>query len=128
MGIPTGKIIGRPILARACGCLCEFQLFERDRFQAQRRAAFVGSRCPACVAESQAEQKRLAALEPTKGEALRSLPAEVYQSRRGIRAPARAVSPRRQSAQSPIWPPRGSHAKWNRVVCGPRRGGGRCRG
>jgi hypothetical protein len=76
MGIPTGKIIGRPMLARACGRLCEFQLFERDRFQAQRRAAFVGSRCPACVAESQAEQKRLAALVPTKGEALRSLPVD----------------------------------------------------
>jgi hypothetical protein len=74
MGIPTGKIIDRPLLARACGCVCEFQLFERDRFLAQRRAAFVGSRCPECVAKSQAEHQRLAALVPAKGEALRALP------------------------------------------------------
>jgi hypothetical protein len=76
MGMPTGKIIDRPMLARACGCVCEFQLFERDRFRAQRQAAFVGSRCPECVAKSQAEQQRLAALVPGKGEALRALPAD----------------------------------------------------
>jgi hypothetical protein len=76
MGMPTGKIIDRPMLVRACGCVCEFQLFERDRFRAQRQAAFVGSRCPDCVAKSQAEQRRLAALVPGKGEALRALPAD----------------------------------------------------
>jgi hypothetical protein len=73
MGLPPkGKIIARPMVARACGCLQEFQHYEVDKYRAQRLAKFQGSRCPACVALLVEEQRR--ALPPPKAEALKMLP------------------------------------------------------
>ena len=74
MGLPpTGEIVARPMLTRACGCKQEFQHYKVDKYRAQRQAKFQGSRCPACVAKLQEEQKRSAG--PPKGEALKALPA-----------------------------------------------------
>jgi hypothetical protein len=71
---PTGKIVARPMVARACGCVQEFQHFAVDKYRAQRLAKFQKSRCAACVARLNEEQRRAAAALPKKGEALRSLP------------------------------------------------------
>ena len=73
MAIPTGESIARPMMARACGCMCEFQHYAVDKYRAQRLAKFQGSRCPACVAKLQEEERR--AIGPPKGEALKALPA-----------------------------------------------------
>ena len=74
MGLPpTGEIVARPMVVRACGCAQEFQHYKVDKYRAQRLAKFQGSRCPACVAKLQEEQKR--AVGPPKGEALKALPA-----------------------------------------------------
>ena len=74
MGVPpSGKIVARPMLARACGCVQEFQYYEVDKYRVQRQAKFQRTRCPACVAKL-VEQQRLAATLPKKGEAFRSLP------------------------------------------------------
>jgi len=74
MGMPpTGEIVARPMVARACGCLQEFQHYKVDKYRTQRLAKFQGSRCPACVAKLQEEQRRAAG--PPKGEALKALPA-----------------------------------------------------
>jgi hypothetical protein len=62
------------MLARACGCVQEFQHYAVDRYRAQRQAKFQRTRCPACVAKL-VEEQRLAATLPKKGEAFRSLPA-----------------------------------------------------
>src|SRR5215510_6736012 len=72
MGIPTGEIIARPMMARACGCVCEFQHYAVDKYRAQRLAKFQQSRCPACVAKLVEEQRKAAPL--PKGEALKLLP------------------------------------------------------
>ena len=40
MAIPTGEIIARPMMARACGCMCEFQHYAVDKYRAQRLAKF----------------------------------------------------------------------------------------
>ena len=41
MGLPPkGKIIARPMVARACGCVCEFQHYSVDRYRAERLAKF----------------------------------------------------------------------------------------
>ena len=73
MGLPPkGKIIARPMVARACGCLQEFQHYEVDKYRQQRLAKFQGSRCPACVARLVEEQRRAAP--PPKAEALKMLP------------------------------------------------------
>jgi hypothetical protein len=70
MGLPpTGEIVARPMLARACGCMQEFQYFAVDKYRAQRQAKFQSTRCPTCVAKL-AEAQRL----PPKGEALKQLP------------------------------------------------------
>ncbi len=69
---PTGEIVARVMLARACGCLQEFQHYQVDKYRAQRQAKFQGTRCPACAAKV-AEEKRQAAAIP-KGEVLRQLP------------------------------------------------------
>src|SRR5688572_9829600 len=74
MAEPTGKIVARPMVARACGCLQEFQHYEVDKYRAQRLAKFQKSRCPACVEKLNEEQRRAAALLPKKGEALQALP------------------------------------------------------
>src|SRR5438270_12836053 len=74
MGVPTGKIVGRPMVARACGCQCEFQHYEVDKYRAQRLAKFQRTRCPACVAKLEEERRQAAAALPKKGEALQALP------------------------------------------------------
>lgn len=74
MGLPTGKIIARPMVKRACGCECEFQHFEKDRFRDQRLAQFQKTRCPACVQKHNEEQAKVAAQLPKKGEAFALLP------------------------------------------------------
>jgi hypothetical protein len=74
MGLPpTGKVVARPMMPRACGCLQEFQHYEVDKYRAQRLAKFQRTRCSVCVAKLE-EQQRLAA-PVSKGEALRMLPA-----------------------------------------------------
>jgi hypothetical protein len=74
MGIPSGEIVARPMVARACGCLQEFQEFRVDRYRAQRLAKFKQSRCSACVTKLNEEQKLAAAALPKKGEAFQLLP------------------------------------------------------
>jgi hypothetical protein len=81
MGLPPkGEIVARPLVVRACGCAQEFQHYKVDKYRAQRLAKFQGSRCPACVAKLQEEQRRLAEAMPKKGEALMSLPAGTQMS------------------------------------------------
>lgn len=74
MSEPSGKIVARPMVVRACGHEQEFQHYAVDKYRAQRLAKFQGSRCPACVAKLQEEQRRAAEAVPKKGEALTSLP------------------------------------------------------
>ena len=74
MGVPTGEIVARPMVARACGCLCEFQHYAVDRYRAQRLAKFQSTRCAACVAKAEAERKAAIAELPGKGEAILGLP------------------------------------------------------
>ncbi len=69
---PTGKVVARPMVVRACGCQQEFQHFEVDKYRAQRLAKFQRTRCPACVAKLIDQQKHAAAL--PKPEAIRRLP------------------------------------------------------
>src|SRR5437762_558665 len=73
MGLPpTGEIVARPMVARACGCVQEFQHYAVDKYRAQRLAKFQQSRCPACVAKLVEEQRRAAPL--PKRDALKLLP------------------------------------------------------
>jgi hypothetical protein len=73
MGLPpTGEIVARVMLPRACGCVQEFQHYKVDKYRAQRQAKFQNTRCPACVDKLVEEQR--AALPPRKGEVLRQLP------------------------------------------------------
>jgi hypothetical protein len=74
MSTPSGEIIARPMVARACGCLQEFQHFAVDKYRAQRLAKFQKTRCSNCVAKLNEEQKKAAASLPKKGEALQLLP------------------------------------------------------
>ena len=55
MSEPSGAVIARPVLARACGCRQEFQHYARDPFRAGRQAKFEASRCPACAAAEAAK-------------------------------------------------------------------------
>jgi len=73
MAEPSGKVVARPLVVRACGHEQEFQHYAMDKYRAQRLAKFQGSRCPACVAKLQEEQRQAAPL--PKGEALKALPA-----------------------------------------------------
>lgn len=73
MGAPSGPVVSRPMLKRACGCEQEFQFYAVDRYRAERMAKFQQTRCPACVAKLE-EERRLVGL-PKKGEAFKSLPA-----------------------------------------------------
>ena len=84
MGVPTGEIVARPMMARACGCLCEFQHYAVDRYRAQRLAKFQSTRCPACVAKAEDERKAALATLPGKGEAIQGLPngTEIHLTRR----------------------------------------------
>jgi hypothetical protein len=70
---PSGRIVARPLVVRACGHEQEFQHYAVDKYRAQRLAKFQGSRCPACVAKLQEEERRAAG--PPKGKALEALPA-----------------------------------------------------
>ena len=72
--LPTSEIVGRPMMARACGCLQEFQQYAVDKYRAQRLAKFQKTRCAACVEKLNEETKLAAAALPTKGEALQLLP------------------------------------------------------
>jgi hypothetical protein len=74
MAEPSGKIVARPMVVRACGHQQEFQHYEVDKFRAQRLAKFQQTRCAACAAKLVEEQQRAAQAVPTKGEALKSLP------------------------------------------------------
>ncbi len=75
MGQPSGEVIARPLVARACGCLREFQHYAVDKYRAQRLAKFQKTRCEVCVAKLNEEQRQAAATVPKKGEAFRQLPA-----------------------------------------------------
>jgi hypothetical protein len=74
MGVPTGEIVARPMVARACGCVREFQHYAVDKYRAQRLAKFQQTRCPDCVAKLEEERRRAVAARPAKGEALKALP------------------------------------------------------
>jgi len=72
MGLPpTGEVVARPMVARLCGCLQEFQHYQVDKYRAQRLAKFQQSRCPACVAKLEQQQRQA---QVPKGEAFRLLP------------------------------------------------------
>ena len=84
MGVPSGEVIARPMVARACGCLREFQHYAVDKYRAQRLAKFQKTRCEVCVAKLNEEQKQAAANIPKKGEAFGRLPADTVMTiRRG---------------------------------------------
>jgi len=70
---PSGRIVARPMVVRACGHKQEFQHYEVDRYRAQRLAKFQRTRCADCVAKLNEEQRRMAPI--PKGEALKQLPA-----------------------------------------------------
>ena len=70
---PTGKILARPMVTRACGHKQEFQHYEVDKYRPQRLAKFQKTRCAACVAKLNEEQLRAAPV--PKAEALKLLPA-----------------------------------------------------
>jgi hypothetical protein len=73
MGLPPkGEIVARPMVARACGCVQEFQHYAVDKYRAQRLAKFQKTRCPACVAKLVEQQRQAAPLPKT--EALKLLP------------------------------------------------------
>jgi len=72
---PSGKIVARPMVVRACGHEQEFQHYAVDKYRAQRLAKFQQTRCAECAAKLVEEQQRAADALPKKGEALRSLPA-----------------------------------------------------
>ena len=69
---PSGKIVARVMLARACGCVQEFQHYEVDKYRPQRLAKFQKTRCADCVAKLNEEQQRAAGI--PKAEALKLLP------------------------------------------------------
>lgn len=73
MGLPpTGKIVARPMLTRACGHSQEFQHYEVDKYRAARQAKFVGTRCADCVAKLEEQQRGTGNL--PKKEAMSQLP------------------------------------------------------
>ena len=71
---PSGKIVARPMVVRACGHQQEFQHYAVDKYRAQRLAKFQQTRCAECAAKLVEEQQRTAAAVPKKGEVLKSLP------------------------------------------------------
>ncbi|MFO0801710.1 MAG: hypothetical protein U0791_01120 [Gemmataceae bacterium] len=74
MAVPSGEITARPMVARACGCMCEFQHYAVDKYRAQRLAKFQKTRCAECVAKLNEAHKQAAAEIPKKGEAILMLP------------------------------------------------------
>src|SRR5580700_11312287 len=75
MALPKSKIVSRPMIARACGCMQEFQEYAVDKYRTQRLAKFQKTRCAACATKLNEEQQRAAAALPKKGEAIQQLPA-----------------------------------------------------
>jgi hypothetical protein len=71
---PSGKIVARPMVERACGHQQEFQHYSVDKFRAQRLAKFQRTRCAECAAKLVEEQKLAAQALPKKGEVIRLLP------------------------------------------------------
>jgi hypothetical protein len=71
---PSGKIVARPMVARACGHQQEFQHYAVDKYRAQRLAKFQRTRCAACAAKLVEEQQRAAEALPKRGEVLKLLP------------------------------------------------------
>src|SRR5260370_35973493 len=71
---PSGKIVARPMVVRACGHQQEFQHYTVDKYRAQRLAKFQQTRCAECVAKLAEEQQRSAEAVPKKGESLKRLP------------------------------------------------------
>src|SRR6202158_5555362 len=71
---PSGKIVARPMVARACGHQQEFQHYAVDKYRAQRLAKFQRTRCAECAAKLVQEQQRAAAALPKRGEVLKLLP------------------------------------------------------
>jgi hypothetical protein len=71
---PSGKIVARPMVVRACGHQQEFQHYAVDKYRPQRLAKFQKTRCAECAAKLVEEQQRAAREMPKKGEALKSLP------------------------------------------------------
>src|SRR5258707_2466259 len=71
---PSGKIVARPMVVRACGHEREFQHYAVDRYRAQRLAKFQKTRCEVCVEKLNNEQRQAAAVVPKKGEAFKLLP------------------------------------------------------
>jgi len=67
---PSGPIVAKPMLKRACGCIQEFQYYTVDRYRKQRQAKFESTRCPECAAKVIASK-----IIPTKNEAFGRLPA-----------------------------------------------------
>ena len=57
---PTGKIVARPMVVRACGHEQEFQNYAVDKYRAQRLAKFQRTRCAECAAKLVDEQQRAA--------------------------------------------------------------------
>ncbi|HYT93440.1 MAG TPA: hypothetical protein VEL76_32280 [Gemmataceae bacterium] len=72
---PSGKIVARPMVIRACGHQQEFQHYAVDKYRAQRLAKFQRTRCAECVAKLNEEQQRAAEAMLPKSEALKLLPA-----------------------------------------------------
>jgi hypothetical protein len=71
---PSGKIVARVMVARACGHQQEFQHYTVDKFRAQRLAKFQKTRCAECAAKWAEEQQKAAEALPKKGEVLKLLP------------------------------------------------------
>jgi hypothetical protein len=72
---PSGRIVARPMVKRACGHEQEFQYYAVDKYRAQRQAKFQSTRCADCVAKLMAEEKQKSESTPSKGEILGTLPA-----------------------------------------------------
>jgi hypothetical protein len=71
---PSGKIVARPMVARACGHQQEFQHYAVDKYRVQRLAKFQRTRCAACAAKLVEEQQRAAEALPKRSEVLKLLP------------------------------------------------------
>src|SRR5882762_9779501 len=68
---PSGKIVARPMVVRACGHQQEFQYYTVDKYRAQRLAKFQKTRCAECAAKLVEEQRRAAEALPKRGELLK---------------------------------------------------------
>src|ERR1700730_1448818 len=77
---PSGKIVARPLMVRACGHQQEFQHYAVDKYRAQRLAKFQRTRCAESAAKLVEEQQRAAEALPKRGEVLKLLPAGTQMS------------------------------------------------